>query len=472
MKVSSSNNRSVMSMLAGSAVMLRLLPLLIVLFLPADARAQHSSTTNNGTNAISRHNGSAGDVTIPNTINGLELSNVPSVIPTKDDLAPRMELAVAEGAFSDLPAGHPRRNWAFDRAKEIGVTHIRGFVIWEKTPNGVYEDSCPLFQRWDSTIDEARRRGFEVELSLNGLASKLYGGDNRTGVDPDPREYEKFVTACAKHFNGRVHRYSVWNEPNHPVFLMSRPDGGKVGDEDEVMPKEEQQRRRKDTVLKNAKRYRELYDVGYCAIKAVDPTAQVLIGELSASHDPLLFLEAVAPKGTRLVADGFAHHPYQFAVAPDAPANPYSTGVGISNLKKLQTRLAVLAKAGRLTTPDGGQLPLYLTEFGYQRKEGRTYSSPSTQIEEAKRTLWLPKAFEVARQTGARQMLYFMLLPPAPDYPWDTSLLDVNGNPLPCYSALKNWAAAHGYATGGATTPSANKTKAKTEVKEEPAKPH
>ena len=377
------------------------------------------------------------------------LANVAAVTSTKNNPIPRMELAVADGAFSDLPAGHPRRNWAFDRAKELGVTHIKGFVIWEKSTNGIYDDSNPLFQRWDSTIDEALRHGFEVQLSLNGIASKLYGGDNRTGIDPNPREYEKFVSACAKHFKGRVHRYSIWNEPNYSVFLMPRPtDANVVG---ELTPKEEKERWQNEILPKNAALYRELYNVAYHAIKTVDPTAEVLIGELSASQDPLRFLDLVAPKGTHLVADGLAHHPYQFATAPDAPADPNGTRLGISNLKKLQMQLARLATEGRLTTPAGGELPLYLTEFGYQRKEGRTYPSPSTQIDEAKRALWLPKAYEVARQAGARQMLYFMLLPPPPDYPWDTSLLDTNGNPLPSFIALKNWTTAHGYSTNAAT---------------------
>ena len=50
--------------------------------------------------------------------------------------APRMELAVVEGAISDAPAGDPRRNRAFDRAKELGVTcgsswsFFRPFGAW------------------------------------------------------------------------------------------------------------------------------------------------------------------------------------------------------------------------------------------------------------------------------------------------------------------------------------------------------
>lgn len=360
---------------------------------------------------------------------------------------PVMELAVAEGAFSDEPRGSQRRSWAFERSKELGVTHIRGFLIWEKTPNGVYDDGYKHFPRWDSLVDEARQRGLEVQLSLTGFASKVYGGDDRTGVDPDPREYEKFVTACARHFKGRVHRYSIWNEPNLPVFLMPAPEAPSSFVK-ALTNKEQRKNYRAKILPQNAKRYRELYNVGARAIKAVDPGAQVLIGELSSSHDPLEFLEQMAPRGTRLVADGFAHHPYQFSVAPDAPPSAHGTGAGISKVGQVQVRLARLAKERRLTTPGGGKLPLYLTEFGYQRLEGRTFSSPSTQLPEAKRAEWLPKAFEVARLSGARQMLYFMLLPTPPDYAWDTSLIDRNGQPLPAFVALKKWATDHGYRTG------------------------
>lgn len=371
--------------------------------------------------------------------------------------APAMELAVCEGSLSDLPRGAPRRNWAFDRAKELGVTHIRGFLPWVHTESAVYDDSYKFFPMWDSTVDEARERGFEVQLCLFGLASKQYGGDDRTGIDPDPKEYGLFVTACAKHFKGRVHRYSVWNEPNLPVYLMPAPATSGAGGNftDAVTkatggkPLSPEQNYRQNILPKNAQRYRELYAVGYRAIKGVDPSAEVLVGELSSSHDPVEFMNEMAPPGTHLVADGFALHPYQFAVAPDSPPNPKGTGAGISKLQQVQTLLDKMAKAGRMMTPNGGKLPLYLTEFGYQKLEGRTFKSPATQLPEATRQAWLPKAFEAARESGARQMLYFMLLPTPPDYSWDTSILDANGDPLPSFTALKDWATKHGYATGG-----------------------
>jgi hypothetical protein len=44
--------------------------------LPAVAQAQFRCTTNNGSITITKYTGSGGDVTIPNTINGLSEPNI------------------------------------------------------------------------------------------------------------------------------------------------------------------------------------------------------------------------------------------------------------------------------------------------------------------------------------------------------------------------------------------------------------
>src|SRR5581483_11143023 len=121
------------------------------------------------------------------------------------------------------------------------------------------------------------------------------------------------------------------------------------------------------------------------------------------------------------------------------------TGCGISRVKEFQALLAKMAQERRLMTPSGGPLPLYLTEFGYQKKEGRIFQEPSVQIPESERAAWLPEAFQVAADDGARQMLYFQLLPTPPAYPWDTSIIDSSHATLPSYLALQGWAKAQGY---------------------------
>src|SRR5262249_59902866 len=103
-------------------------------------------------------------------------------------------------------------------------------------------------------------------------------------------------------------RWSVGNEPNYVGWLAP--------------------------MSKAPQLYRALYIQAYDAIKKADPNAQVLIAETApyAEKDramaPLEFLRKVtcrtaiyapAKRCAPLHADGYAHHPYEFANPPQAP---------------------------------------------------------------------------------------------------------------------------------------------------------
>ena len=113
----------------------------------------------------------------------------------------------------------------------------------------------------------------------------------------------------ARHFQGRVARYSLWNEPNWWNLLRPRREAARI--------------------------YRRLYPRGRAAVKKADPAAGVLFGELAplanarASTAPLRFLRRITCSdrdwhATRvcppLVADGVALHPYTLQWAPEFPA--------------------------------------------------------------------------------------------------------------------------------------------------------
>lgn len=55
---------------------LRPLPLILLLTLSANAQAQFTFTTNNGAVTITRYTGPGGDVTIPDTTNGLPVTGI------------------------------------------------------------------------------------------------------------------------------------------------------------------------------------------------------------------------------------------------------------------------------------------------------------------------------------------------------------------------------------------------------------
>ena len=69
-------------------------------------------------------------------------------------------------------------------------------------------------------------------------------------------------------------------------------------------------------------------------------------------------------KCPKIQADGYAHHPYDFAHAPNYK-RPGADNATLGTLCNLTRGLDRLSKSGCLRKPGGGRLPLYLTEYGY-----------------------------------------------------------------------------------------------------------
>ena len=100
----------------------------------------------------------------------------------------------------------------------------------------------------------AKRKGIKVQLALPGPRPRGPPATTRSApYKPKARQYERFATAAVEHFRGRVDRYSD----------LERAE----------------LRRLARAAQERAALYRGLYTRGYAAIKEVDPSAQVLIGE-------------------------------------------------------------------------------------------------------------------------------------------------------------------------------------------------
>lgn len=353
-------------------------------------------------------------------------------------LPPRPAERGIEVALQDDPVfireAYFDRDRAFADARRLGVSWLRMNVYWHSVMGRAAFSRRPParetydFGSYDRAIRAARRHGIRVELTLTGPAPR-WASDGRGGVTrPDARAFAGFARAAAEHFRGRVGRYSIWNEPNSVTSLAPRSEA--------------------------AARYRALFEAGWSAIKRVDPSARVLIGETAPGRvsgrvtAPLAFLRAVAcathdyrPGRTcpALRADGYAHHPYQFTTPPER-AGGRADDVAIGSLDRLVAALDRLAHAGLLATPRGGPLPVYLTEFGYFRRRGRVLPGPT-------RAAYLARAFAVAasRYPRVRQMLQYLLVSPPPDYPgggFDTSIVRRSGARTRSFEALAGWASA------------------------------
>lgn len=336
------------------------------------------------------------------------------------------------------------RERAFEQARALGVTWIRANVIWssvipEEQANGTTAPASPAYDwsKLDGLVDAARAHGIRVQLTLTGPAP-AYGTSNRRvgvyGVKANP--FGAFVRHAVTHFKGRVARYSIWNEPNHVGWLEPRDLAPGL--------------------------YRAMYRAAYKQLKRADRRAKIFIGETSPyslsrnATAPLRFLReftctvrtAGARRGLRphsrnrgcgrLVADGYAHHPYDFRHSPGYKYRG-SDNATLATLGRLTSTLNGLARARALSTPGGRPLDVYLTEYGYM---ANGVYAPGEDV----RSRYLSDAYRRAqRNPRVRQILQYTFVTPPENYPgsfFDMSIVDGLGQELGSYFALQSWSQA------------------------------
>ena len=320
------------------------------------------------------------------------------------------------------------RDVALQQAQQLGVTRLRVLTIWSRVPgsqpNSKSRPSSVHYDwsQYDALIDDAARHGIRLQLDLTGPAPAWATRHHKPGVvRPRATDFGQFAAAAARHFKGRVDLYSIWNEPNYVGWLAPQSAEPTL--------------------------YRALYTAAYGAIKRADPAAKVLIGETAPYEEhkraiaPLAFLRAVTCRNgiyapTRacppLLADGYAHHPYEFANPPAAPY-PGADNVTVGTLGRLTTALDRLAAARALRTPTGKPLDVYLTEFGY-------FATGPVAMAPARRAAYLRDAFDIAdRNPRVKEMLQYILVSPPPGIRFNTSLIQLDGKPTLPYEELSAW---------------------------------
>jgi len=207
----------------------------------------------------------------------------------------------------------------------------------------------------------------------------------------------------------RVDVLTLWNEPNHPGFLLPQWSGGGA-----------------HRSPASPAAYRTMVAAAYPAIKRARPDATVLVGATaaSASQDtgtdgvpPLAFVRALACVDSRLrtlrspdcrgfqpvPGDGWAHHPYSLRTLPDAvdPGRPDDAQIG--ELPRLARLLGQLVARGRLAP---GLANLWITEDGYETGP-RSVRAPFGPYDQARFLTW--SEFLAWQTPGVRSFAQFLL---------------------------------------------------------------
>ncbi|HZO35276.1 MAG TPA: hypothetical protein VFB41_00225 [Solirubrobacteraceae bacterium] len=258
------------------------------------------------------------------------------------------------------------RESAFGQIAGLGAHRVRVILYWKDVAPSPTATKKPSFDatdpaaydwsKYDAAIDEAADRGWPVLLTVTGPVPYWATLARRDALTrPSPAEFERFMTAVAKHYGDKVAQFAIWNEPNDPHFLKPQYFKGQVA---------------------SASWYRKLFVAGLAGLKAgglANPS--VLFGETSpiggaTTVRPLTFLRKALclsttykrdPSCGKLAMAGYAHHAYT------RPAGPYfvpenKDDVTIGAISRLVTALDKAAKAGAIAK----SMPIYLTEFGIQ----------------------------------------------------------------------------------------------------------
>jgi hypothetical protein len=287
----------------------------------------------------------------------------------------------------------------YTQAKALGVTWVRFNILW-----GDYKAACRFygssrcFQPWDNAVNTALRNGVRPQITIAGTPQYEPREDKWLSWNrPKASRYRVFATLVAKHFKGRVFRYSLWDEPNLPRWISPASKAPGI--------------------------YRSLVLAGYSAIKKVDRRAAVLIGEFTSANDPIRFLGRM---GSGIRADGVAWHPFEFFTAPGSRiirSRPRRVSfIGINSTPWILSTMRQLARQHRIRTKSGGALPLYYTEFGYQTL-GRY------KMKESRRRVWALKAMQLVARFKVREMLWYQLVHNRQTFGdvWDSGLVSNRG---------------------------------------------
>jgi hypothetical protein len=291
---------------------------------------------------------------------------------------------------------------ALQRSMAFGTNTLRIDMYW-----GDYKRYG--FGPYDQAVKAAVQRHVRPQISLSGTPNYDPKGDPAIKwSNPNVRRYAGWVGLVARHYKGKVRRYSIWSEPNQCYFLSKSSCSYS-----------------KSAVSQRIAIYRTLYRAGYSSIKGNDRSAQVLIGELSPINDPLGFLSRVVSSPSyRIVSDGFALHPYELAT--------HRRVTGISSTPRIKALLRSLAGSRKLRTPRGGTVGLYYTELGYVRG----YGGIRTEAQRASKTV---AGFRYAKRQGVRQVVYYHLVAPPSGFPRDpfpSAILTSTGAATTTYTAL------------------------------------
>ncbi|WZL79746.1 chitobiase/beta-hexosaminidase C-terminal domain-containing protein [Eubacteriales bacterium mix99] len=243
-------------------------------------------------------------------------------------LAQRNNLSDMVGACTHFnqSKGDPDKN--FPIAAQAGIKWIRDEMSWSaaETTKG----QVKVLPEWDEYIDTAIASCLEPLLILD-YGNDLYGGGGPI-TDEAIAGYSNYCAVIAKHFEGRIKYFEIWNEWN-----------GGMGTDGKL----------------TAKQYSKMMVAASKAIKEVVPDAYI-VGGCTAGADISWLQQMIDYPGAYEAVDAVSLHPYVY------PSSPESGNV-----------MGSIEQANQIFG-DHPAKPIWITEIGWPTHTGISGVSEAT----------------------------------------------------------------------------------------------
>ncbi|EHN10281.1 hypothetical protein PAI11_28740 [Patulibacter medicamentivorans] len=318
--------------------------------------------------------------------------------------------------LSDDPAD---RAAFWDAVEEAGAKTVRVVPRWPIGAETVPEDTMLRLRR---AATEGQVAGAKLLVGIyHGLAR---GKPTSFRVDAATQlAYVRYAQSLAKGLSDLpIAGYLTWNEPNYATTWP--------------------QAQARDWVALSNRTYR--------AIRRSDPGVPILAGEASPnvrntnskSTNPGAFFRkalclnaaykpqnrSASCRGTKLLADGFTLHTYDFTGSPlRANKNPDAWVHG--NLGQAISQLRKLAKAKRITVKASRNV--HITEFAYRSKQPNR-TDPKLAAS------YTRLAWNSAKKAGIKSFVWYLLRDPSnPEDNFASGLFSSTGTPYPVWNVFK-----------------------------------
>jgi hypothetical protein len=330
---------------------------------------------------------------IPQRIRTLQLVLLTCVLSGLSALVPAMASAShTQAMFFEAPRDllevtPAARAKALAQLQSLGVKALRVELAWANVAPGAHSTKKPNFEAtnpgsynwgyYDVLLAEAKRLKWQVLLTVTSPVPEWATSTHKdkSGLTrPNETDFKEFMTAVGKHYGSEVSLYAIWNEPNHPAFLLPQFNSNGTPASPRI--------------------YRGLFQAGYAGLQSAgiakpkvlmgetapvgaDSLSRAEIKERGLLHDvaPLAFLREALCLNSKyqkastcgmLPAYGYAHHAYTTGAGPFyKPAGSDNVTIGV--LSRLTDALQKAEAAHAIPS----HIPIYLTEFGIQSYPNR-----------------------------------------------------------------------------------------------------